>query len=801
MRFTIAFLLLSFFGLLHAQESVTYQKPSEKILALADFKRPPSVMLSPDKQWMVLSYRATYKSLEELNQQEVRLAGLRINPITNISSRVTYVNDIRLKRLGDDGEVEVSGLPEHPRIANMSFSPDDKFLALTHTAADGVELWVVELETAQARKLTDTDLNAAMGRPYTWYGDGNALLISKLPTERPALIDSSKDLPIGPIVSTSDGQISQLRTYQDLLKNPQDEANFETLAQSELYTVNLEGQQSKFLDKAIYDQYAFSPDGQYLLVTVIKRPFSYVVSLRSFPQETTVYDLEGNPIKVVNEVPLNEIQPKGFSSTRKGKRHMYWRGDKPASLYYVEALDGGDASQVATYRDELFSWEAPFDRNPVSLVKVTDRFSNVIWGDDEHALIYTSWYDTRSEKIFALNPKTKDQRLVLERNSQDRYKAPGDVYTARNGYGRHVIYMDKNKSYWVSDGYTKEGQFPYIAEMDWSTLNRKHIYTVDNPGKKEDIVSLVDVKKGDILVSIQSQTEYPNFYLKNIRKNKVTALTAFKNPFQSLEGVYKEVIHYKRNDGVNLSGTLYLPAGYDREAKSAKLPLLIWAYPTEYKDRTTAGQSTANPHAFTFPSYGSFVYWVTKGYAVLDNAAFPIIGEGEEEPNDTFIEQLVANGAAAIDAVDNLGYIDKSRVGVGGHSYGAFMTANLLSHSDLFAVGIARSGAYNRTLTPFGFQREQRNYWDDPGLYNRMSPFMNAEKMKTPMLLIHGDADNNPGTFTLQTERYFQALKNLGAHVRMVLLPLESHGYAAEESILHTLWEQDQFLEKYLKKN
>lgn len=801
MRFTIAFLLLSFFGLLHAQESVTYQKPSEKILALADFKRPPSVMLSPDKQWMVLSYRATYKSLEELNQQEVRLAGLRINPITNISSRVTYVNDIRLKRLGDDGEVEVSGLPEHPRIANMSFSPDDKFLALTHTAADGVELWVVELETAQARKLTDTDLNAAMGRPYTWYGDGNALLISKLPTERPALIDSSKDLPIGPIVSTSDGQISQLRTYQDLLKNPQDEANFETLAQSELYTVNLEGQQSKFLDKAIYDQYAFSPDGQYLLVTVIKRPFSYVVSLRSFPQETTVYDLEGNPIKVVNEVPLNEIQPKGFSSTRKGKRHMYWRGDKPASLYYVEALDGGDASQVATYRDELFSWEAPFDRNPVSLVKVTDRFSNVIWGDDEHALIYTSWYDTRSEKIFALNPKTKDQRLVLERNSQDRYKAPGDVYTARNGYGRHVIYMDKNKSYWVSDGYTKEGQFPYIAEMDWSTLNRKHIYTVDNPGKKEDIVSLVDVKKGDILVSIQSQTEYPNFYLKNIRKNKVTALTAFKNPFQSLEGVYKEVIHYKRNDGVNLSGTLYLPAGYDREAKSAKLPLLIWAYPTEYKDRTTAGQSTANPHAFTFPSYGSFVYWVTKGYAVLDNAAFPIIGEGEEEPNDTFIEQLVANGAAAIDAVDNLGYIDKSRVGVGGHSYGAFMTANLLSHSDLFAVGIARSGAYNRTLTPFGFQREQRNYWDDPGLYNRMSPFMNAEKMKTPMLLIHGDADNNPGTFTLQTERYFQALKNLGAPVRMVLLPLESHGYAAEESILHTLWEQDQFLEKYLKKN
>src|SRR5690606_25941239 len=583
--------------------------------------------------------------------------------------------------------------------------------------------------------------------------------------DRPALIDSSTDLPTGSIVSTSDGQVSQLRTYQDLLKNPQDEANFETLAQSELYRVEVNGQQTKILDKAIYAQYAFSPDGQYLLTTTIKRPFSYVVSLRSFPQQTAVYDLTGNLVKVVNEVPLNEIQPKGFSSTRTGKRNMYWRGDRPASLYYVEALDGGDATQPAEYRDELSSWDAPFDGEPDPLIKFADRFSKVIWGDEEHALVYTNWYDTRNEKIFALNPKTKAHKLVLERNSQDIYNAPGDVYTARNSYGRHVIYMDKNKSYWVSDGYTKDGQFPYIAEMDWNTFDRKHIYTVDNPGKKEDIVSLVDVKKGDILISVQSQTEYPNFYLKNIKNGKSIALTNFENPFKGLEGVHKEVIYYKREDGVDLSGILYLPAGYDKEAKTEKLPLLIWAYPTEYKDRSTAGQSTANPNAFTFPSYGSFVYWVAKGYAVLDNAAFPIVGEGDEEPNDTFIEQLVANGAAAIDAVDQLGYIDRTRVGVGGHSYGAFMTANLLSHSDLFAVGVARSGAYNRTLTPFGFQREQRNYWDDPGLYNRMSPFMNADKMKTPMLLIHGDADNNPGTFTLQTERYFQALKNLGAPV------------------------------------
>ena len=799
MRVLFTTLLIGFLGFVNAQERISYQKPSEEILTLADFVRPPSVMVSPDKKWIIFSYRSTYRTLAELNQEELRLAGLRINPSANVSSTISYSNNIKLKRWGEPEEIQINALPENAQIAYLDFSPDDQFLTFTHTTDQGVELWIVELVTAEARKLTDAQLNANMGKPYSWHADSKHLLVSKLPAERGVLIDSKNDLPAGPIVSTSDGQVSQLRTYQDLLKNPQDEANFELLAQSELYLVDLDGQEDKLLEKAIYSQYAVSPDGKYILTNTIKRPFSYIVSWYSFPQETAVYDLKGNLVKIVNEVPLYEVQPKGFSSTRKGKRILQWRADRPASLSYVEALDEGDATRTASYRDELFSWDAPFDREPQSLIKVADRFSRVIWGDEEHALVYTNWYDTRNEKIYALNPARKTHKLISERNAQDIYKAPGTIYTTRNPYGKYVIYLDKSRSYWLADGHTKEGQFPYIDEMDWNTFNRKRVYTVNNPGKKEDIISIVDIKKGDVLVSIQSATEYPNFYLKNIRSDKTNTLTSFENPFKGLEGVQKEVIHYKREDGVALSGTLYLPAGYDKDEKKEKLPLLIWAYPTEYKDRATAGQTTAHPNAFTFPSYGSFVYWVAKGYAVLDNAAFPIVGEGDAEPNDTFVQQLVANGAAAIDAVDKLGYIDRTRVGVGGHSYGAFMTANLLSHSDLFAVGIARSGAYNRTLTPFGFQREQRNYWDNPDLYNRMSPFMHADKMKTPMLLIHGAADNNPGTFTLQTERYFQALKNLGAPVRMVLLPLESHGYAAEESIMHTLWEQDRFLEKYLK--
>jgi dipeptidyl aminopeptidase/acylaminoacyl peptidase len=302
-----------------------------------------------------------------------------------------------------------------------------------------------------------------------------------------------------------------------------------------------------------------------------------------------------------------------------------------------------------------------------------------------------------------------------------------------------------------------------------------------------------------VLVRIESPEEYPNYYIRNInKKNALTQVTDFENPFKALQGVHKEVITYKRNDGLELNATLYLPVGYDKQKKD-DAPMIMWAYPREYKDKNSAGQNTSNPNEFTYPYYGSPIYWVTKGYVVLDDTSFPIVGEGDVEPNDSFREQLVANAKAAIDAVDSLGYIDRDRVAVGGHSYGAFMVANLLSHSDLFAAGIARSGAYNRTLTPFGFQSEERNYWEAPEIYNTMSPFMHAEKMDEPLLLIHGEADNNSGTYPMQSERYFNALKGLGATARLVMLPKESHGYSAKESVLHVLWEQDQWLEKYVK--
>ncbi len=793
------FLLVGLTGF--SQEELTYQKPSKEILDLADYERAPSVSMDTKKEYMLLSYRNTYKTLDELNQEEMRLGGLRINPITNISSTVTYINNLKVRKIKDKNETQVTGLPQNPKISNISWSPDEKKLAFTHTTATGVELWVLDIASAKATRLTEATVNANMGSPYSWYRDNQNLLVRMLPKNRPALIDSKKDLPKGPTVSTSDGSKSQNRTYQDLLKNKTDETNFETLVSSELYKIDLSGKASLYKSADLYAGEGFSPDGNYIMITTIQKPFSYIVPLSRFPMKSVVYDLTGKEIKVVNEVPLSEIMPKGFMATRKGKRSMGWRSDAPATLYFVEALDGGDPANKVDFRDEVFLWQAPFTSNPTSLVKTVQRYGGIVWGNNTTAILYDQWYDTRNEKTYLFNPSNPGQapKVIFDRNSQDIYSDPGSFETIKNQYGRQVLALENDNAFLIGQGHTKNGQFPFIDEFNIKTFKTKRLYQSAYKDKKESIFSIEDFKKGDVLVQIQSKSEYPNYYFRNIKKkNELTQITNFKNPFESIKNVHKEVIKYKRKDGVELSGTLYLPVGYDMKKKE-KLPLLIWAYPEEYKDKNSAGQSSQNPNEFTFPNYGSFVYWIAKGYVVLDDASFPIIGEGSTEPNDTFITQLVDNAAAAIDAVDKLGYINRKKVAVGGHSYGAFMTANLLTHSDLFACGIARSGAYNRTLTPFGFQSEQRNYWEVPEVYNTMSPFMTADKMKTPLLLVHGDADNNPGTFTLQSERYFQALKGLGAPVRLLLLPKESHGYAAKENILHLLWEQDQFLEKHLK--
>ncbi|MDF1574884.1 MAG: prolyl oligopeptidase family serine peptidase [Bacteroidales bacterium] len=784
-----------------AQLNLAYQKPSKEILELVDVPLAPSVLLDDKQENMILLYRDAYESIEELSRQELRLGGLRIDPLTNIGSRTTYVNNLKIKKLTENeaAVVQVQGLPGTPKLTSLSWSPDQKKLAFTHTAATGVELWVLDIDSAKARRLTGAGINANMGVVLNWFEDSESILVKMISSDRKALIDAVNAVPQGPTISVADGKRAQNRTYQDLLQNKNDEHNFEQLALSELHKVSLDGRSEKWLESAMYSSISFSPDGSYVLVTTVEKPFSYLVPYYRFPSTSTVYSSDAVKVETVLESPLIEELPQGFMAVQKGRRDLEWRGDRPATLVFAVALDGGDPENEVDFRDEVFQLEAPFNGTPVPLLKTINRFTGIQWGNEKVAVASDRWWNTRNSKSYLFNPSDASSAplVLFDRNYQDRYNDPGRFVSERNEYGSRVLSIKKNHLYLLGSGYSEEGQFPFLDQMNLKTKTINRIYQSTYTDRLENL-SRFDIDKNRLLVRIESPTDYPNYYFRNLKNNTLQQITAFENPFKSLQNVHKEVITYQRDDGLELSGTLYLPVGYDREKKE-KAPMILWAYPREYKDKSSAAQTTANPNRFTSPNYGSPIYWVTKGYVVLDGAAFPIVGEGDEEPNDSFRKQLVANALAAIDAVDQLGYIDRNKVAVGGHSYGAFMVANLLSHSDLFAAGIARSGAYNRTLTPFGFQSEERSYWEAPEVYYRMSPFMHADKMKTPLLLIHGEADNNSGTYPLQSTRYFNALKGLGASVRLVMLPKESHGYRARESILHMLWEQDQWLEKYVK--
>lgn len=787
--------------LLNAQEELGYQVPKKELLDLIDVDLAPTVLRNTKNTVMVLLSRSTYKSIADLSRKEQRIAGLRVDPKRYIGSRTTYYNNVELVHF-EEGETPllVDGLPNKPQLTNFIWSPDEKMIAMTHTSDSSVELWILDVTTRKAKKLSSQPINATMGNSINWFKSSKELLVKFIPKDRENIIDQSVIVPTGPKVTENNGEKAQNRTYQDLIKNSTDAKNFIQLSRSEIYKIDLNGNKNHFLDARMYRDVSISPNGKYVMVSFVKEPFSYLVPYYRFPTETHVYDLDAQLVKLISDNPLQEVLPKGFMAVSNYKRDIGWRKDKPSNIYYVTALDKGNPEIKVPYRDALYEWEAPFDQKSILLTKIINRYVGIIWGNDLNAIIYDRWWNSRNSKTYIFSPSKPDipAKVIVDRNYQDRYSDPGDFVTRKGKYGENILALDGNNAFLLGDGFSEKGQFPFLDKINLKSNKKNRIYESTYRDKFEQLYDY-DIIEKKLSVRIESKNEYPNYFTRSLdKKNTLKQRTFFKNPFKNLENVGKELISYKRKDGLDLNGILYTPEGFDKD-NPKQLPMILWAYPREYKDKSSAAQKTNNPNRFLYPSWGSPIYWVTQGYIVLDRAAFPIIGEGKDEPNDSFRTQLVANAEAAINAVVEKGYADRNRIAVGGHSYGAFMVANLLSHSNLFAAGIARSGAYNRTLTPFGFQSESRSYWEAPEVYYTMSPFMHADKMKTPLLLVHGEADNNSGTYPLQSERYYNALKGLGATTRLVMFPKESHGYRAKETILHLIWEQDQWLEKYVK--
>ncbi len=807
-RPTLALLcaLLSF-PALHAEPDAAYRTPSAPLAALVNAPAAPGVSVSPDRRHLLILERSEAPSIAELAQPELRLAGLRFNPGTNAATRGFTFTGLLLKTVANGTERRITGLPANPRIAHYAWAPGSRYIALSLLRDNGLELWLADSTNAKARRLTQPILNGILTDPFVWLDDATLAAV-RVPAGRgPAPL--APRVPSGPVVQENLGKKVPARTYEDLLADAHDEATFEHYATAELVLVPLNGKITPVGSRGLISSFTPSPDGKHLLVETLHRPFSYLVPAARFPKIIDVVDRTGRAEYRVADLPLNEGEAVG--GVRAGPRQVAWRADHAASLSWVQSIDRNSAAEpsgeerkpnAVRERDAWFTFAAPFTGAPVEQQRFQYRVIGVTWGDDSLALVTESWQATRTVRLWRVAPGEPGgkRELLSERSSQDRYADPGRPVTARNAAGRVVLQRnaDGSKIYLNGLGASPDGDRPFLDEFDLAAKQTRRLWR-SAPPAYEEFVTFLDGTLSRALTQRQSPTEPENYFVRDLGTGALTALTAFPSPHAQFASVKKELIRYKRDDGVALSGTLYLPPGYTPE--QGPLPTLLWAYPREFLAADTAEQITASgtPEKFVRISVQGPLPFLLAGYAVLNDPAMPIINQKGKPGNDTYVEQLTANAQAAIDELVRRGVTDPKRVAVGGHSYGAFMTANLLAHTRLFRAGIARSGAYNRSLTPYGFQSETRTFWQAPQVYGAMSPFNYADKVKDPLLLIHGAADNNSGTFPIQSERFYNALKGQGATTRFTLLPHESHGYRARESLLHMLWEMETWLDLYVK--
>lgn len=795
MKLQIALIAFTAPWLAHAD--IAYQKPPEAIQKVLNAPATPALSVSPARTHIVLAEPLRYPPIADLAEPMLRIAGLRINPKTNGPHSPIYYKRLTLKNLATGAETVIA-LPAGARPGNMRWSPDGSKLAFANTAADHIELWILDVASGKAHRVEGVRLNLAIqtgfraGSSMDWIDRNRTLLVRTVPSSRgPAPTPSA--VPTGPKVQESAGRSGPVRTYQDMLQSPYDETLLDYYGTSQIALVDVTtGKATTVGAPALYTTARMSPDGKHVLVGRVERPYSYLHPINEFPKVVEIWDRSGKVEHTVARVPLEDKVP--IEGVPVGPRNYAWQPSAPANLVWLEALDGGDPKAKAAHRDRVMIFRAPFRGEPVELVRMEQRIRGVSMSETT-TLAMISDYErnrrwTRTFKVDTAAPGESPQ-LLWERNAQDRYKDPGMPLPHPGGNGG--ILQAGDYIYLEGEGASPQGDRPFLDRYNVKTRQSERLFQ-SSADVYETFDALLDDKGDRFITRRESPTDPPNYFLR-AGQNEGKALTNFPDPAPELRGIQKQRITYKRPDGVPLSFTLYLPPNYK---PGTRLPTVVWAYPLEYNDADTAGQISGSTKRFTTISGMSHLFFLLEGYAILDNAAMPVVGD-PETVNNTYIEQVVADAKAAIDKAVEIGVTDPDRVGVGGHSYGAFMTANLLAHSNLFRAGIARSGAYNRTLTAFGFQSERRTLWEAPDIYLRMSPFLHANKIKRPILLIHGEADNNAGTFPIQSERMYQAIRGNGGIVRYVVLPYEAHGYAARESIEHTLWEMISWFDKHVK--
>jgi dipeptidyl aminopeptidase/acylaminoacyl peptidase len=792
-----------------ASDPPKYVLPPPNIVAMFDAELLPQTVVSPNRQVIAMTKARAYPTIAELSQPMLRLAGQRVNPRSNGPHRDsglpgTGIYAITLKKIDGGAEVNVT-MPPQPKLSHVKFSPDGSRIAFLQTKENAIELWVADGLTGNGKAVVSGSdrINATAGDPCDWLKDNVTIVCAVVPAGRSAA-PPDPTVPSGPNVSENYGKAAPAPTYEDLLKTAHDDALFEYYFTSQLTAVNTStGAKTNIGRPGIFNDVTPSPDGQHVLVSRIKKPYSHLVPMNAFARDVQVLARGGDVEKTVAQLASHEGVT--LTGVETGPRSIHWRPDQPATVLWAEALDGGDLKNTVPFRDKVMSLAAPFSGQAAEIVKTEWRYGGISYTDSGIGLLTENDRASRKTRTWIMEPGA-EPRKMWERKQDAAYENPGSPVTrraeggrgggggGRGGFGGGAIVQNGDYVYLAGEGASPEGDRPFLDRLNVKTLKTDRLFRSSTESLESFVAPLND-QMTRVLTRYETQKDAPNYYVRDIGTDAKRAVTTFKDPQPEVRDILRQYVTYKRGDGVTLSGTLYLPPGYKQ---GTKVPLVMWAYPREFGDADSASQVTGSPNQFTMLRGASHMFLLLSGYAIFDNPTMPIIGPGETA-NDTYVEQLVSSAQAAVDKVVAMGVADRDRIGIGGHSYGGFMTANLLAHSRLFRAGFAESGAYNRSLTPFGFQSERRTFWEVPDLYAKMSPFWYANQIKDPILLMHGEADDNTGTYPINSERLFAALKGFGATVRLVMLPNEAHGYAARETLLHVLAERLNWFDKYVK--
>ena len=793
-----------------------YDQPPKAILDVMRAPSPPTAHVSPTQDTMLLVSQQDYPPLSKVATPFLRLAGARIEP-GNHSKHDTpggygirpCVRSFELVRIADGVRTAVQ-LPAASCPESPVWSADGKRFAFANVASTSVELWVGDAGTGKVRQVPGVRLNPMFGSELQWMPDQKTMLVKLVPDKLGA--PPAKPLvPAGPSIQETGGAQGQSSTYEnrDTLGSVHDEDLFDYYAASQLALVDAASSAVTPIGApGLYDVLESAPDGRHLLVSAIHKPYSYVTTHDRFPRRVEVWDTANRArpsVQVIARLALADRVP--IHGVPLGPRDFFWRPSEPATLLWAEALDGGDWNVKVPARDKVMMQKAPFTSAAVELTRTEQRLQGISWSErPEIALVHEYDHNRhwRRAALFNVDDPQQKQRVLWDLSSEEKYANPGRPVHRQLANGFWVVRVEGDSIYLAGNGSSPDGDRPFLDRVDLKTQKSERLFRSDKESY-ERFLSFAGSDPRSFLTWHQSVSEPPNAYLRTLGAalqapaseavfaSSRTAVTQIGDPTPAVRAIKKRLVKYKRADGLDLSFTLYTPPGYQ---EGTRVPTILYAYPLDYADASKAGQVTGSQATFT--RLRNYRLLLLAGYAIIDNTSFPIVGD-PKKAYDTYLEQLVADAKAAVDEAVRLGVADPKRIGVTGHSHGALMTVNLLAHSDLFRAGVATSGSYNKTLTPFGFQNERRSVWEAPEVYRKTSPFFFADKLKTPLLIIHGADDANPGTTPLQASKLYEALRGNGGTSRLVMLPHEPHWYSAMESNEQLLYELVSWFDKYVK--